>query len=201
MDSVEQFIAEGGRVLIVPGWRDSGPTHWQSRWHRRYPGSERLVQADWEHPHAADWVVALRRKIAESTAPTLLIAHSLGCVTVAHWAALAGGHHPVVAALLVAPADVARPHAPVEFRGFLPLPHRRLDFPSVLIASDNDEACSAERASQLADTWGSRLVMLRGVGHINVDSGHGPWPLGRQWLRRLAREQLREEPLPLSLAA
>ncbi|WP_255990643.1 RBBP9/YdeN family alpha/beta hydrolase [Chitinolyticbacter albus] len=196
MDRVEQFIAQGGRLLIVPGWRDSGYTHWQSRWHRRYPGSERLVQADWEHPHAADWVAALRRKIAESDAPTLLVAHSLGCITVAHWAALAGSNHPVVAALLVAPADVARPHAPVEFRGFLPLPHRRLPFPSVLVASDSDDACSAERASHLASTWGSRLAMLRGVGHINVESRHGPWPVGRQWLRRIAAEHVTQHTEP-----
>ena len=37
---------------------------------------------------------------------------------------------------------------------------------------------SLERARDMAQSWGSELVEAGDAGHINVDSGHGPWPDG-----------------------
>ena len=81
------------RYLIVPGWQGSAEDHWQSHWQRVLPGSERLEQRDWLTPRRADWVAALDACIARDPRPTLLIAHSLGCITVAHWAASAPAEH------------------------------------------------------------------------------------------------------------
>ena len=47
-------------VLIVPGWRDSGPGHWQSRWQAKLSTARRVEQRDWEKPMRDDWVARLR---------------------------------------------------------------------------------------------------------------------------------------------
>ena len=175
------------RYLIVPGWQGSPAEHWQSHWHLTLPNSARVQQADWLAPQRADWVAELNRAIAADLRPTILIAHSLGCATVAHWAAQAS--RPLIervrGALLVAPADVERADCPAPLRNFAPLPRQALPFPSQLIGSDNDPAASAERALQLAADWGAEASILPGVGHINVKSGHRHWEQGFAWLYRL----------------
>ncbi|HCT04530.1 MAG TPA: alpha/beta hydrolase, partial [Pseudomonas sp.] len=99
------------RYLIVPGWQGSPEDHWQSHWQKSLPNSARVEQADWLTPRREDWVAALAEAIAADSTPVILIAHSLGCITVAHWAATAPVQflRQVRGALLVAPADVERP--------------------------------------------------------------------------------------------
>lgn len=172
-------------VRVVPGWRNSGPAHWQSRWENLCPAWRRVAQGNWEQPRREDWIAALDAAIAGCRRPVVLVAHSLGCVTVAHWARRhrAG---KVAAALLVAPADVERATVAASLRDFAPLPRDPLPFPSLLIASDNDPACTAPRAAGLARDWGSTFHLLAGAGHINADSGLGDWVAGQalftEWL-------------------
>ena len=91
----------------------------------------------------------------------------------------------VRAALLVAPADVERTNCPPALQNFAPIPQHLLPFPSLLLGSDNDAAASAARASELARDWGSEAMVLSGVGHINVASGHQRWEQGFAYLYRL----------------
>jgi predicted alpha/beta hydrolase family esterase len=175
------------RYLIVPGWQGSAAEHWQSHWQRSLPNSARVEQADWLNPDRDAWVSELQRNIASDPRPTLLIAHSLGCITVAHWAAQASLEllQRVRGALLVAPADVERANCPAALQNFAPIPQRPLPFPSQLIGSDNDSAASAARAIELACAWGSDAAILSGAGHINVKSGHQRWEQGFAYLYRL----------------
>ena len=62
--------------------------------------------------------------------------------------------------------------------GFAPVPRERLPFPSMLLASADDPYCRPERARHFAAAWGSELVEVGPAGHINAESGHGPWPDG-----------------------
>jgi hypothetical protein len=172
-------------VLILPGYADSGPDHWQSHWERADPACRRVVQDDWLQPRLEDWLATLERYVAECTAPPVLAAHSLGCALVARWAertrATARG------ALLVAPADVDSPaHTPDEVRSFSPIPLVRLPFPSIVVASTDDPFVKPERAAAMARAWGSRLVTLEHAGHVNADAGFGPWPEGKRLLDELA---------------
>lgn len=179
--------SEAIRYLIVPGWQGSADDHWQSHWQRSLPNSARVEQLDWLTPRREDWVAALERQIAADPRPAILIAHSLGCVTVAHWAAQApmASLRRVQGALLVAPADVQRPNCPEALRNFAPIPRHLLPFPSQLVGSDNDSAASAARAIELARQWGSEAAILSGAGHINVKSGHQRWEQGFAYLFRL----------------
>ncbi len=178
---------ESIRYLIVPGWQGSPDDHWQSHWHQSLPNSARVEQADWLTPRREDWVAALEQAIAVDESPVILIAHSLGCITVAHWAAQASPAllRRVRGALLVAPADVERPACAPALRNFAPIPQDLLPFPSQVVTSDDDPAVSAPRAMHLARAWGAEAGILGGAGHINVKSGHRRWEQGFAYLYRL----------------
>ncbi|MCY1289663.1 Serine hydrolase [compost metagenome] len=175
------------RYLILPGWQGSPDEHWQSHWQRSLPNATRVEQFDWQTPRREDWVAALEQAIAAEPTPVILIAHSLGCVTVAHWAAQAplALLRRVRGALLVAPADVERPGCPAALRNFAPIPRDLLPFPVQLVGSDNDPAASVPRLLELARDWGAETALLTGAGHINVKSGHQRWEQGFAYLYRL----------------
>lgn len=179
--------SQATRYLILPGWQGSPDNHWQSHWQRSLPNSSRIEQRDWLNPRRDDWVETLDRQIASERTPAILIAHSLGCVTVAHWAAQADSEQlgKVLGVLLVAPADVERPGCPEPLLDFAPIPQENLGFPSLLVGSDNDAAASPTRAIEMARHWGSEPVILANAGHINTKSGHHLWEQGFAYLYRL----------------
>ncbi|MEK1907278.1 MAG: alpha/beta fold hydrolase [Pseudomonas sp.] len=171
------------RFLILPGYGDSGPTHWQSLWQQGDAQFRRVEQQDWLNPVCSDWVMALEQAVADSGADTVLVAHSLGCSLVAHWAAQT--RLPIRGALLVAPPDPQGPAAELNLQGFAPLPPQALGFPSLLVASSDDPYGSLDYARAAAQRWGSRLQLIGAYGHINGDSGLGDWPEGRALLQSL----------------
>lgn len=167
--------------VIIPGWHSSGPDHWQQHWWRTLPGSILLLQDDWRTPRREDWVQRLDDVLAALNGPVVLVAHSLGCVTVAHWAQRHRRDN-VVAALLVAPADVERPDAAEPLRAFAPLPVGALPFPALLVGSETDRAAALGRARLMASLWETDFLNLGAVGHINVAAGFHQWEQGKQLL-------------------
>ncbi len=171
------------RALILPGLSDSGPEHWQTLWEQDDPTFVRVVQRDWETPIRQEWVGTLETVVGCTGDCVVLIAHSAGCALAAFWAAATPLR--VRGALLVAPADTEAPSYPIGPKGWRPLPRVRLPFPSIVVASTNDEFVTLDRAREFADSWGSRFVNIGAAGHINADSGLGCWPFGRELLREL----------------
>ncbi len=167
-------------IIIVPGWRDSGPGHWQTLWAERLPQARRVVQDDWHTPTRSAWVARLEETVLEQPGPVVIVAHSLGCITTAHMKPEAAAR--VRGALLVAPAD---PERRAVLSDFAPVPYAALPYRSILVASSNDPYCPIRLAGAYARAWGSEFVRLQNAGHINVDSGHGEWPLGRALLQSL----------------
>lgn len=178
---------EHTQYLIVPGWQGSSEQHWQSYWHRTLPNASRVEQKNWLKPERNDWVAELQSCIEHMSGAIVLIAHSLGCVAVTHWAAQADAKSlaKIRGALLVAPADVERVDCPEALQNFSPMTQRRLPFTSILVGSTNDAAATPHRAAEFAQSWGSQLVILPNAGHINVASGHHRWEQGFAWLYRL----------------
>jgi prephenate dehydrogenase len=173
-------------VLVIPGWQNSGPRHWQTIWEQQSPIFLRVQQKDWEFPHRQWWVERIAEEVQQAPAPIVFAAHSLGCVAVAHWCQTAPeALSKIKGALLVAPVDVDRKDTPRQIADFAPLPKRLLPFPSIVVASSNDPFLSVDRARELSRTWGSRLVEIGPAGHINGDSGLGDWPEGKRLLRHL----------------
>lgn len=173
-------------ILIVPGWSSSGPDHWQSRWERTLRTARRVEQDNWLEPELESWVGRIIETATQSTRPVVLVAHSLGVAAVAHVAQrIPKGF--LSGAFLVAPADIDNAAAWPETEGltldgfgngFSPLPLAPFPFPAMVIASTNDPYCSLERASKFAAAWGAELIEAGDLGHINSESGHGPWPEG-----------------------
>ena len=133
---------------------------------------------------------AIDRALDSIDGPVIIVAHSAGCMMVAHWALRRA--RPILGALLAAPADVET-QMPAGYpskdvlaaHGWTPIPRQRLPFPTLLAASSNDPLTQLERARSFARDWGSELVELGPQGHLNPASGHGPWPQAKQLIEDL----------------
>jgi len=171
-------------VLVIPGWNGSGVGHWQTMWEQKYPHFRRVQQRNWSRPSRTDWIAHIEADLDRMASPTFLVAHSLGCLAVAHWAASAGKKTDYIdGAFLVAPPWLTKSdQCPAELLDFLPMPLHRLPFPSLFVASENDHYLPVEVAARLANAWGSQFVNIGKAGHVNVASGHGLWPDGEALL-------------------
>lgn len=171
------------RVLILPGIGNSGPEHWQTLWQSAQPSFERVEQRDWNNPLCSEWSGALEQSVAAAGPQTVLVAHSLACLVVAHWAGRS--RQRIKGALLVAVPDPDGAAFPREAIGFSPAPKNPLPFPSIVVASSNDPCGTMAHARACAAAWGSELVDIGPAGHINASSGLGRWQSGYSLLRRL----------------
>jgi predicted alpha/beta hydrolase family esterase len=175
-------------ILIIPGYTNSGPEHWQSRWEAKLSTARRVEQAEWSKPVREDWTAKVVEAVNCAEKPVVLVAHSLGIPAVIH--ALPEFRKPIAGAFLVAPPDVANPDIrPKHLMTFGPYPREPLPFPSLTVASRNDPYCAFEVAEDIAAAWGSLFLDAGEAGHINTDAGYGPWPEGSmafaQFLSRL----------------
>jgi len=176
------------QVLLLPGWQNSGPDHWQSRWELLH-GYQRVQQHDWMKPLRGDWITRLEEVLLEQSRPCILVAHSLGCLLVAAWAACSRNTARVQGALLVAPGDAARTELRPMLQSWAPVAMEPLPFPSVLVGSHNDPYCSLERARAFAAAWGSQWNDAGHAGHINAQSELGNWPEGHALLHALSAKE------------
>lgn len=175
------------QVLILPGWRDSGPGHWQSRWEALH-GYARVQQHDWQRPLRGDWMARLEEAVLQAQ-PCVLVAHSLACVLVAAWARFSRHANLVRAALLVAPPDVERPPLREQWPGWAPVSRARLPFRCCVVYSEDDAFCAAQQVQALARDWGAACVSAGDAGHLNADSGLADWPWGLALLHQLMKDE------------
>ena len=169
-------------ILIIPGYTNAGPDHWQSRWEAKIPTARRVQQAEWSKPVRDDWVQTIRETIAQCDRPVVLVGHSLGAAAAIH-ATMDRDACPeaqkIVGGFFVCPPDVENPEIrPRHLLTFGPYPTEPLPYPSFVVASRNDDFSTYEKAAETAANWGSFLVDAGEAGHINEKSGHGPWPEG-----------------------
>ena len=177
-------------VLIVPGLRDHVAAHWQTLLAANLdrmvavPPMGRLdISCDMR-------VRAIERAAQEIEGPVIIVAHSGGCIAVAHWARVT--QRVVQGALLATPPDFDSPMPEgypsldeLDAAGWLPVPRSPLPFRSIVAASRNDPLGTFQRVSELAAGWGSELVDLGNAGHLNPASGYGDWPMAQALIARL----------------
>lgn len=164
-------------ILMIPGYKGSGPDHWQSRWEARLSTARRAQLGDWHKPEFQAWSENLAQEISKATKPLVLVAHSIGVQVAAHIA----NQYPdkIFGAFFVAPPDVENENLrPKHLMTFGPYNRDPMTFPSFTVASRNDPFCAYEKAEEMAHSWGSLLMDAGESGHINAASGHGPWPEG-----------------------
>ena len=171
-------------VLLLPGIGNSGPQHWQTYWEQANPDFERVQQRDWDQPDCNEWVTTLEAAVKKTGSKNIvLVAHSLACLVVAHWASQQ--HTPIKGALLVAVPDPNGVNFPQEASGFSTTPQQKLGFRSIVVASTNDRYGTLEHSERVANAWGSELVNVGNCGHINASSGLGAWDAGYSLLQTL----------------
>lgn len=166
-------------ILIIPGYDNSMPDHWQSRWQDKLSTARRVEQPDWHYPDLNDAVGRLVKEIiASGDRPVILVAHSSGCALVAH-AADELSKLNIAGAFLVAPTreSAIATHAGMD-PDFAKVPRKKLPFPALVIGSQTDPLVSIDEAKSYAADWGADFTDAGDAGHINVASGHGPWPEG-----------------------
>jgi predicted alpha/beta hydrolase family esterase len=180
-------------LLLVPGWLNSGPEHWQSRWQVARPDIGRVAFAEWQNPEPQAWTADLRRAVLACPRPPLLIAHSLGCLATANLMALPNPP-PIVGAMLVAPPDPSRPDTPVQISDFAPPARVSFGVPGLVVISSNDPYAEESFSLELARAWGLEVVRLGLCGHINDQSGYGDWAEGLELLERFLERLARPQP-------
>ena len=178
-------------ILIVPGLRDHVAEHWQTLLEQKLPNAVSVPPLEHDKLSCAARVAALDEALAKIAGPVILVAHSAGVMITVHWAQR--HKRPIQGALLATPADLERPlpdgypaFDALAANGWLPSPRLPLPFPSIVGASRNDPLAQFDRVAQLAADWGSRLVDLGDVGHLNPAAGYGPWPQAETLIRELA---------------
>ncbi|MDF1599811.1 alpha/beta hydrolase [Mesorhizobium sp. YIM 152430] len=169
--------AKDADILIIPGYTNSGPDHWQTRWEEKLSSARRVEQTEWSKPVLVDWKNNLVEAVNAAQKPVVLVAHSLGVATAVQ--AVPEFRNKIAGAFFVAPPDVANPNVrPRHLMTFGPYPRDPLPFPSITVASRNDPFCAFDVAEDIAGAWGSLFIDAGERGHINAESGHGPWPEG-----------------------
>ena len=169
-------------VLILPGYGNSGAQHWQTLWEQQNPAFQRIQQQDWEQPICHDWVTTIDEAVQKAGSDTVIVAHSLGSLALAHWAAQTS--QAIKGAMFV---SIPNPHGenfPPQAHGFAPIPRQALPFPSLVVLSTNDPFTTLEHALPIAEAWGSEVQILQNAGHINANSGLGSWAQGFNWLQQ-----------------
>lgn len=185
----------GFQVLLLPGWQNSGPGHWQSHWEEAGWG-RRVEQSDWDWPRRGDWSARLDETLLDlqDPRPVVLVAHSLGCHLVAAWA----GHSRLVervhAALLVAPPDLTRPELPPALQRWTPPRLQPLALRAMVVLSSDDPYCGLEQGLAMAQAWGTPAHVLGAHGHVNAESALGLWPEGQGLLQALLQGQASSPP-------
>lgn len=167
-------------IITLPGLGGSGDNHWQTLWEPSDARFRRFQPASWDRPDRDDWEQSLERAIERCAGPPVLVAHSLACLLVAHWAARFPS--AIAGAFLVAVPDPDGTSFPREAAAFKQVPDRALRFPSLIIASTDDPYGDIEITRQRARAWKSGLIVLGALGHINASSGIGDWAQGRALL-------------------
>ena len=172
------------KYFIVPGLGNSGEEHWQTYFERSGDQFERIVQQEWDAPACHEWTSTIDKTISAYDLSTIiLIGHSLGCATIAHWAKQS--NKIIKGALLVAPSDLEAPQYTFPAKGFSPIPLEKFKFKTIVVASANDPWVSLQRAKYFSVNWGSKFIDIGNAGHINASSGYGRWEQGLQILNEL----------------
>jgi len=179
-------------IVIVPGLRDHVPEHWQTLLEQKLSNAVSVPRMDRDKLSCAAWVAQLDRTLASIEGPVVLVAHSAGVMITVHWARQ--HDRPIHGALLAAPPDFESPlpegyptQDVLHAHGWLPTPRGWLRFPSIVAASTNDPLGRYERVAELAAAWGSRLVDVGAVGHLNPAAGYGEWAQAEAFVAELAR--------------
>ncbi len=185
------------KVVIIHGWGNRRlEDHWQHRlsvalrnaghqvWYPQLPATDEPIYADWSEVVLAD----LAQTTEVDAGETIVIAHSLGCVT---WLKLALDKRVSVAVdrlLLVAPADPDMldqvPSFAYKLLGNADLaPAVAASARNVtLVGSDKDPWAPRGIQESFGVALGVEAIVIEGAKHLALPDGWGPWQGVIDWV-------------------
>jgi uncharacterized protein len=169
-------------IIILPGIGGSEDSHWQTAWEKSDSSMVRFQPSDWDNPDLDDWLSALDLAIEQVPDAPILVAHSLACLLVAHWAARDRRHQVRGAFLVGVPDPNAAVFPGVEAASFRAVPETRFPFPGLIVASTDDPYGTISYARDRAAVWGTGFVVAGALGHMNSASDLRDWPVGAMLL-------------------
>ncbi|EJL6300429.1 alpha/beta hydrolase [Vibrio cholerae] len=178
--------------VIVPGYTNSGPRHWQSILERKYENIIRVKQKDWNKPDKDEWINGIEETVSQIKGRVFLIGHSCGSIAITQWAEK-NNTNKVIGSILVAPADVESEHALDAIKVQRPIPYNKIPFACTVIYSDNDEHLSVERAENFVRSWGCEGILIKGGGHFHTAAGYGEWSYIEKLIESLSGHNFEEK--------
>jgi predicted alpha/beta hydrolase family esterase len=166
------------KVLLLHGWGGSDFPHWQS-WlageiAKDYGEVCFLKFSDFDTPKLDTWKQELLEKL-QSFQPDIVVCHSLANTL---WLHLCKDNslQEVQKLYLVAPPSLECKID--ELSEFFPLstPKKLFAKDTLLISSTNDPYLSENEAHKLQKELQVKMKIIKNGGHLNAESGYGPWP-------------------------
>jgi uncharacterized protein len=179
-------------TVIVPGWQGSGPDHWQTWLEEQLGAAEREVRypelPEPDQPALDAWLAALTAALDGLPDDGFdVVGHSLGAVLWLHHVASGPATPRPARVALIAPPS---PHTTIpELAPFFPVPLdidavRRAAGGTVLVGGDDDPYTPEGIALAYGRPLKMPTTVIAGGGHLNPDSGYGPWPAVLDWCGR-----------------
>ncbi len=166
------------KVLILHGWGGSDYPHWQS-WlageiAKNYGKVSFLKFSNIDFPDKDKWKDELIKELDEFK-PDIVICHSVANIL---WFHICNDVKisTIERLYLVVPPSLECDIP--ELSSFYPcnIPTDLLAKEVLLITSTNDPYMTQIEAEQLQKSLDVKMKVLKDAGHINADSGFGPWP-------------------------
>jgi uncharacterized protein len=179
-------------TVIVPGWQGSGPDHWQTWLAEQLHAAGREVRypelPEPDQPALDAWLAALTAALDGLPDDGFdVVGHSLGAVLWLHHVASGPATPRPARVALIAPPS---PHTTIpELAPFFPVPLdidavRRAAGGTVLVGGDDDPYTPEGIALAYGRPLKMPTTVIAGGGHLNPDSGYGPWPAVLDWCGR-----------------
>jgi len=178
-------VKKPGKTLILHGWGGSDWPHWQA-WLAAELAKDYgtvsfpLIQHP-HFPHLNRWKKEVEAHLADFR-PDTVVCHSLANTL---WFHLCneGKIEPVKKLVLVSPP---RPDCDIEtIKSFFPveLPENLFAESATLVVSTDDPYLTPEEAWKMQEALGIPMKTIEKGGHINAESGFGPWPWMLEFLK------------------
>lgn len=169
-------------LVIIADEQENPKGHWQSLWERGYPLSTHVTCSNKQS--ASEWIKKIDQTIRNTNTPVIIAAHGVGVLGFLQWLFHASliDQKLIYGALLVAPTNPQSQDLGTDIK--TEISQAYANFPTALISSDNDPYCDLQHAKDLANSLGAKFYTLEKAGHINAESGFGPW----QWGMRLMQD-------------